>query len=396
MATLRFRGDAPAVAQVTTATPANVEVGDTFSLAVNGKAASYVAQAATVADVAAGLAAAFAASAEPEFGEIEAQDAGTHVTLAARTPGKPFAVAAATTNGGATDDQTLTLATPVPSAGPNHWDSPANWSGGAVPADGDDVYLENSAVSLLHGLAQGSVLLSSLNIAASYTGQIGLAVVNEDNARPYAEYRPRRLAIAADEVRIGRGLGGGSGRIQLDTGSDPTSVTVHGTGLAAEDDLPAVLWLGDHGANTLDVHGGTVGVALEGGDTALLATLRIAGGEVRCGQGLEVEDVECSGGGRLVLEAEADSITQSGGEALVLGSAGLGTVILTGGRLVYRGSGPIGALELDGGDALVDFSGDLRQRAVGSCTLRRGTILDPHQTVTWTGGIQPAGGVQAV
>lgn len=396
MATIRWRGDAPAVAQVSTATPANVEIGDLFTLTINGKGVAYTAVAATVADVVAGLVSAVANSSTPEFAEITATDTTTEVTLTAKTAGKPFAVAGSAANGGGADTQTLTVATSTASSGSNHWDVAANWSTGAVPVGGDDIYLEDSDVSILYGLDQSAVGLNALNIAASYTGEIGLAAVNSDGANPYAEYRPRFLAIGATTVDIGRGAGNGSPRIQLDTGSGATSITVHASGTSAETDLPTILWKGTHASNILDVRDGATGVALFGGETATLATLRQAAGEVRCGAGVTLGDVQRSGQGKLQLESAVTTMNQSGGETVVLGSGAIGTLALDGGRLDYRSSGTISSATLDGVDAVLDFSADLRARTVTACTLKRGLVLDPHQTVTWSGGILPTAGVQAL
>ncbi len=395
MAHVRFRGDAPAVAQVVTATPANVETGDVFTLTINGKSVSYTAAAPQVADVTAGLTAAVAASAIPEFQELAAADAETHMTLTARTAGVPFVVAASATNGGAADTQTLTLATVTASAGPAHWDCPANWSSGAVPASGDHVFLEETTRSLLYGLDQTGITLGSLNIAASFTGELGLPPVNREGATDYAEYRPRSLLIGADAVQIGHGQGPGSGRLQLDTLAAATAVTVHFTGLATDDE-PAFHWRGENAANSLNVLGGSVGVALSGEETAELATLRQSAGDVRCGAGVTVVTIERSGAGTLTLAAAAGTLRQSGGETLVLGSGGVDTLSLTGGRVDYRSSGALATVTLAGLGATLDFSADLRARTVASCTLAQGTIIDPHRTVTWTTGIQPAAHVQAM
>ena len=184
MATLRWRGDAPAVAQKTTATPGNVEIGDQFLLTINGKSVSYTATAATVADVVGGLVTAIGESSIPEFAEIVASDTTSEVTLTAKTAGQPFTVASSAINGGATDDQTLTISTTTVSSGPQHWDTSDNWSTGNLPGNTDDVYIENSDTSILYGLGQSAISLNSLNIAASFTGQIGLEAVNESGTSP--------------------------------------------------------------------------------------------------------------------------------------------------------------------------------------------------------------------
>ncbi len=396
MATLRWRGDAPAVAQVTTATPANVEVGDQFSLTINGKTVSYTAAAATVADVVAGLAGAVGNSEIPEFAEITASDTTTEVTLTATTAGRPFSASGSTVNGGASDTQTLTVAEVTASQGPNHWDTAANWDTASVPVNGDDVYVEDSDVSILYGLSQSAVTLDSLHVEANFTGEIGLTRINSTGSSDYIEYRPRYLAIGATNVQIGDGLGAGSGRIQLDTGSATTSITVLGTGIAAEDDLAAFLWKGDQANNVLDVLSGSVGVALFGGETATIATLRHAGGNVRTDAGVTLGAIERSGSGRLVIRSAVAAINQSSGETVILGSGAVASINLVGGRIDYRSSGTITTATVDHPYAKLDFSGDLRGRVVSSLTLKRGTIADPHQTVTWPAGIQPHTGIQAV
>jgi len=66
MATVRWTPQASAVAQESRATPANVEIGDVFTLKIGGVTiATFTAAAATVANVTAGLAAAWATSSHP-------------------------------------------------------------------------------------------------------------------------------------------------------------------------------------------------------------------------------------------------------------------------------------------------------------------------------------------
>jgi trimeric autotransporter adhesin len=76
---------ARAVAEVHTITPANVEVGDVFTITINGKTVSFTATATTVANVTAGLAAAWALATEAEFTEITASDQTTHLRLTHNT-----------------------------------------------------------------------------------------------------------------------------------------------------------------------------------------------------------------------------------------------------------------------------------------------------------------------
>lgn len=109
MATLVWVGNAAARQQVSTLTPANVEIGDVFTATINGKSISFTATAATVANVTAGLTAAWNASTIAEFAEITASDSTTHVTLTSDSDeGEPFTVTTSVSNAGAF---TVTVAT---------------------------------------------------------------------------------------------------------------------------------------------------------------------------------------------------------------------------------------------------------------------------------------------
>lgn len=99
MATKIWRGDAPAVAQVTRITPALVEVGDIYTLVMNGKSISVTATAATVANVCTLLAAAIAATDITEFSEFTVVNSSTWLTLTAATAGVPFVITAEASNG---------------------------------------------------------------------------------------------------------------------------------------------------------------------------------------------------------------------------------------------------------------------------------------------------------
>jgi len=98
MAERTWRGDAPAVAQVTHVTPANVEVGDWYALRINNKTIAVQAAEATVEHVVNALVTAINGSDEPEWQEVVAgagtDDAGnvTHLVLTAATAGVPFTV----------------------------------------------------------------------------------------------------------------------------------------------------------------------------------------------------------------------------------------------------------------------------------------------------------------
>src|SRR3990167_9790214 len=105
-----WRGDAQGLQQVTTLTPADVEIGDKFKATINRKDIEVTATAATVSNVVSLMVAAWNASTIAEFAEITATagstttagvtTANTHVILTGPADGKPFTVTTSTTNVG--------------------------------------------------------------------------------------------------------------------------------------------------------------------------------------------------------------------------------------------------------------------------------------------------------
>jgi trimeric autotransporter adhesin len=99
MAIKIWRGDAPAVAQVVRITPANVLIGDTFSVTINGKSVTVTATASTAANVVDKLVAAIGATEIAEFSELIATNEANTLLLTAAEPGVPFTVTASAVNG---------------------------------------------------------------------------------------------------------------------------------------------------------------------------------------------------------------------------------------------------------------------------------------------------------
>jgi trimeric autotransporter adhesin len=386
MATKRWRGDAPAVAQVVTIAVTAFDVTTTYKVTMNGKVVSVlgITDANTTA---AALQAALAASTIPEFAEVTWTVSTSTVTGTAKTAGRPF-TATSSVSGGTGTIGAVTTATA--SSGPNDWSVAANWDASGVPAAADDVVIEASATDILYGIDQNAITLTSLTIRANFTGKIGLPAVNGSGASAYYEYRPQYLKIGATTINVGDGAGAGSGRIKLDTIAVQTALTVNGTGSSADTGLEALLWKGTHASNTLTVNKGSVGVARFAGETAVIATLRVGyitnvGGDatVYCASGVTLTTVNESGG-KLTTNSACTTFTQTGGIA-TLNVGNVTTLSVLGGTCYYRGVGTIGTLNVEG---TIDFSQDQRGRTVSDCEVYgKGAIKDPFKTVTWSAGI---------
>lgn len=133
MATNKWTGNAAAVAQVDTFTPASVTIGNTFTLSCSTKSITFTATAATVANVTAGLTSLVNASTIPEFQEVVAADATTALTLTSRTAGVVFTITSSAAQGAGSGGMTLTRAATTTSSGPNDWNVAGNWTAGVVP-----------------------------------------------------------------------------------------------------------------------------------------------------------------------------------------------------------------------------------------------------------------------
>jgi hypothetical protein len=269
MATKIWTPAAPAVAQVTTLVFSGAPAaGSTITITINSKALVVTMNTAhALADVANAVANAFMATAPivtvgsldatsnfggqtyGEFAKLLAtSDNATTVTLTNTSTftGYPVTVACAVTGGSLAVANT----TPTAATGPMFWSNAANWSTGSVPASGDKIVYQNSAVDCRFGLpAIGANLRVDMDVYQSYTGKIGLSTVNVDvPAKSYPEYLPLAPVLsegssAADCTwNFGLGVGAGSPMMNFaysSTGQKPV-ITVMGTGRPTDQSLRAL------------------------------------------------------------------------------------------------------------------------------------------------------------
>ena len=387
MATRTWLGRALAVAKVATHTIGGTAAGgQVYSVTRNGKTVSYTATGGdTNTTIAAALQVLLDASTITEFAEVTWTVATTVITSTADTAGVDVAFTSSATGTG-----TLVTATTTAASGPNHWDVAVNWSGGAVPINGDDVVID-FPVSILYGLDQSAVTLTSLVIGASFdTAYIGLPRLN---AGGYTEDRETYLKIGATTVKIGVGEGSGSGRIKINFGSVQHTTEVRKTGSAIEQGIPPLLLLGTHASNAIDIQGGSVGVAFFAGETSTLLTSRSAGNSsVVCGEGCTLGTI--SGEGIVQVNSAVTTLTQQGGQWTINGASAVTTLTQNGGVLNHNSSGTFTTSTIGG---TLNCSGDASARTMTTVTLNKGgRIIDPLNTLTFTNGIQKAANVREI
>jgi len=405
MATVVFTGAAPAVAQVSDYVFAGTwESSDVITLSFGNKTVSTTAGSTTITTIIDSLVTlwnALSSTAYPEFAEITASRSSTTLRLTADTAGVPFTCTIATTEtgGGAADAQTIdgaatstgTESTVCSSA--NHWNAAANWSGGAVPVDSDDVVIERTDIEIRYGFAQTAIDLTSLTIPASFTGKIGLPDYNETGG--YYEYRTKSLMLGtATTVTIGRGDGQCSGFIRLHLGTNATTVNVEGTATPAVAGLPALMIQGSNASNVLNLTQGNVGLAVGAGETAQFPTIRV-GSETSptsdatlvCGAGCTLAGTITQAGGSVTVQTAVTTWTKTAGStSTCLGSATIGTLTQDGQGVHYsQSSGTITTATFRGAGAVFDKTRDLRAQTITNSTFTNGgAVLDPNKTLTFT------------
>lgn len=379
-------------------------MGDIIRVTVGQKVYDYSVTSTTIATFLPLFVAAFNAldaSDYPEMAEMTAGGASPDLTFTADTAGVPFTITLTPleSNGGAADAQTIegagtatTGTATTASSGPNDWGTAKNWSGGAVPSSSDNVYFENSDDDIKYGFGQSAVTLTLLEIRASFTGTIGLPLINSD-ATEYPEYRDRALAVSATTLNVGDGDGQGSGRIIIDVGSNACTLTVRRTSGGLDTDIEALQWKGTHVANVVNVYRGEVAVAGYAAEAATVATLRVgfedgqdSDARVRMASGCTLTTITQTGG-ELEINSAATTITRHGGSLTVKGAGAVTTLTNNAGEVDYRGTGTV-TTYVGGPQSVLRFTADNRARTFTTTTVLAGAeITDLGGTVTWTNPI---------
>lgn len=361
MGTLYWRGDADAVAQISTGSIDSVDgtpADNTFTVTIGGVAISQVGDT-DVATTAAALVASLDASTHPYFAAVTwTNPSAGNITGTADTAGVPFV--AVLTETGSGSGAVTDFADDTASAGPNDWSTGDNWftsggSQGTAPVSTDDVIIENTSISIAYGLDQNSVALNSLRVDQSFTGKIGLSRVvfatSADGATTDStkvEYRDHYLKIGSEFVDIGQALGPGtatgSTRIKINNvDAAASTTTIHNTASTGDGIFPAVRLLNTHSSSTLQVRKapGGVGVASdEPGETTTFATITIsdetAGAKFFTGPGLTLTTYVQNGGTsslKIVEDGTVTTMTVNGGVLTTNGDFTVTTLNVNGGTV---------------------------------------------------------------
>lgn len=357
MAVTKWNGGASTTAQVSTMTLNNnfndsetdITVTLTAEDASTTQTVSITPAGTDESVIAAALQAALAASTQSLFAAVTWSVLTTVVTGTAKIAGVPFYFGSAVTGG----TGTITDATGTANSGPNDWNTAGNWSGGSVPISADDVLANGSTYSILFGLNQSAVALSSLRIGPTMLGTVG------DTANGY------ELTIDATSLLIE------AGRSAVRVHGDTTDTII--TQTAPGDD--AVVLGGAH--STLVIAGPLVvgGVRLKASSSSSTLTFNNTASSARLVAGASTTatnlrfgsgSAEWSGGNITNLDLFAGTFIQKGTGAQT-------TVEVFGGTYDCRSSGTIASLAIVGG--VVTFvNSEVASVTITNANLTLGTL----------------------
>jgi hypothetical protein len=223
----------------------------------------------------------------------------------------------------------------IGATGAQSWATTSNWSTGAIPVNGDDVYILAGSSDITSGLNQSAVALNSLTIGSGFTGTIGVA---GDNGA-YLQIATATLLCIPASSSTGL-LSGGFTRFKWDAGAVTNyTAVVSATGSAADTGRGALQIKGGTASSKLYVTNGSVDVAAKPGETGTLTELDVSGGTVVCGSGLTCPTITQSAG-TLTVNGAVTTLTQLAGSLFTFGTGLLGTVKINGNALFnHRPSG---------------------------------------------------------
>lgn len=385
-----WRGDAPAVARIVTITITADDAATSYRVTINDKVVSALGTGIGVNATATALRAALAGSTIREFQEAVWTVAGAVITATAAVPGMPFDAASSVSGGSGTIGPVTVVEA---GSGPEDLATPKNWSTGDLPGTGvDDVaVITETAGNIkwnLEALYAGNKL-TAIYFDSTFTGDGGLPRVNTGTT-PYVEYRSRFIKVKADKVIIGQGTGGGSPRLQLDQGDEPTEWNVYRTGQSQTTGTKPLILRGvgggTGGTNVLNIFKGSVYVD----DDADLDELNIGSDEQPASDvNLVLSPSVVLGqvrqfGGVLTIQGACGSLLSQFAAVTLLGEGDIGPVTLLGkASMVYRGTGDCGDVVLGSGSAL-DFSRAVDPVTVASVTMSKGSkLIDRNQVCSF-------------
>lgn len=386
MATVAWVGGAPVVRQKTSYTPPDPADGEII-LSISGRTIVIQGPNSPGSDQAAFMikaainGEAITANAEtrtgtgPTVGEFSQLTASldddvtpTIVYVTGWTDGRPFTMTIEGSSGTAVDTPT----------GPHHFDNALNFSGGAVPSNGDTLVVDHRAQSDIRYSIETSTTLAAF-ITKNTRIRVGLNPINTYIGGPaFIEHLPTYFKFTTTAPSI---------RIEDDSpmmrvwGTGLVTATIQRTGPRQGDFAPCQLLTGTN--SILYQLGGDVGMGEAEGEASTVVTIKQSGGRLYLGTGVTGSPAITSSG-ELHLNCAASTIVINGGKFVHQRGVTSSTIKVNGGIYDCRTTGTNGALTVAGG-ATADFRNDPQAVVFSStATLMPGSSwLDPDGKVTY-------------
>lgn len=406
MSTIYYVGNAPEIAQVTdwlfggtweatdiiTITP----TGSTKTVSVTAGSTTIT----TIVDTIVTALNALSATTYPEFAEITWSRSSNSLRATSDTAGVAFSFTLATTEtgGGTADAQTIDGTTSsagtasTANSGPADVNVAANYSGGALPVNGDTLILRGD-VDLLYNLgALSSVTLAELLLDPTYVGDVGLPIFNPGatgtSSQGYLEYRATEFAIGATLINI-HSTGG---RCNLNMGSVQTTGTVYGSGTPSDANTKAIQFRGTHASNAWRITRGSFAAAQYASQVATIATLHIGyqtsitnDADVYLGPGTTLTTINKTGG-QLETNSAFTTLNHYAGQTVITTGAP-GTINVFSGQVRDRSTGTTTMASVyDTG--VYDLSQGTAAKTITNMTLYSGSeFSDPAERATFSNAV---------
>ena len=342
----------------------------------------------------------------PQFGGLEASFSGSVVSFWGPA-GVPYAL----TFSKSSTSGTVAASTVQSATGPSFWDNVENWSTGALPVNGDTIWLDHrcGGRSVSHGLPNGSLQPAAVHMTQGFTGILGLPAVNNYTGRPYPEYRAR-YAVFDDQSEattptyyIGEKDGAGTGPrlVNIEQEDIKSKWVIHNTGTAISGERAAVnIELAATIDNSVAITRGTIAIAERPADNTQLEILFVQGG-ASCFLGAAVPfasgaTININGGELYSLATITESITLRDATSHLLGGAS-NVLEVYGGICYYSVSALVQPTDINQ-SGVINFEGCTTQCGManadpwvcfaGAVIWDRTGVATPYPVITCPNGIE--------
>lgn len=226
-------------------------------------------------------------------------------------------------------------------ANDGNYGTASNWSTGAVPTTSDNVYFTaDYNADVTAGLNQSGVTIGTFTVDG-YTGKLG-------SKSGYLQIDPG----GAVEINT-------TGVSYLDLGNANVSLTISNTASSSAGN--AGLYILDSNLSTLSITGGSVGFALNAGETSTVGIIKMTGGTLSVGDGGTLSTVTILGG---TMNTSSSVVTLNiyGGLFKSAGSAAMTTLNGDGGTVTHNSTGTITTANVRG--VFLDLNQSLNARTI--------------------------------